>query len=399
IFFFCNTGFTMGSIGAASTEFCIDVFRELRVQHVNENIFYSPLSIISALSMVYLGARENTRAQIDEVFHFDKITGFGDTVDPQVQKKFHLFLYVTFSCEQNLADRTVSYNYSLNLASRLYAEESYPILPEYIQCVKELYNEGLETVSFQTGADQARELINSWVENQTNGVIKNILQPSSVDPQTEMVLVNAIYFKGLWQKAFKDEETQAVPFRITEQENRPVQMMYQFGSFKVAVVASEKIKILELPYASGQLSMWVLLPDEVSGLEQLENAITFEKLTEWTSSDLTEERKIKVFLPRVKIEEKYNLTAVLMALGVTDLFSSSANFSGISAAENLKMSEAVHEAFVEIYEAGSEVVGSSGAGIEAPSDSEEFRADHPFLFLIKHNPTNSILFFGRCFSP
>ncbi|KFQ53184.1 Ovalbumin, partial [Nestor notabilis] len=229
--------------------------------------------------------------------------------------------------------------------------------------------------------------------------IKNILQPSSVDPQTEMVLVNAIYFKGVWEKAFKDEETQAVPFRITEQENRPVQIMYQFGSFKVAVVASEKIKILELPYASGQLSMLVLLPDEVSGLEQLENAITFEKLTEWTSSDIMEEKKIKVFLPRMKIEEKYNLTSVLVALGIADLFSSSANLSGISSAESLKMSEAVHEAFVEIYEAGSEVVGSSGAGIEAASDSEEFRADHPFLFLIKHKPTNSILFFGRCFSP
>lgn len=132
---------------------------------------------------------------------------------------------------------------------------------------------------------------------------------------------------------------------------------------------------------------------------QLENAISFEKLTEWTSSDLMEERKIKVFLPRVKIEEKYNLTAVLAALGITDLFSSSANLSGISAAENLKISEAVHEAFVEIYEGGSEVVGSSGAGIEVASDSEEFKADHPFLFLIKHNPTNSILFFGRCFSP
>ncbi|KFQ88640.1 Ovalbumin, partial [Phoenicopterus ruber ruber] len=229
--------------------------------------------------------------------------------------------------------------------------------------------------------------------------IKNILQPGSVDSQTEMVLVNAVYFKGMWEKAFKDEDTQAMPFRMTEQESTPVQMMYQVGSFKVAEMASEKMKILELPYASGELSMLVLLPDDVSGLEEIENAITFEKLTEWTSSSIMEERKIKVYLPRMKMEEKYNLTSVLMALGMTDLFSSSANLSGISSAESLKMSEAVHEAFVEIYEAGSEVVGSTGAGMEATSVSEEFRADHPFLFLIKHNPTNSIAFFGRCFSP
>ncbi|KAF1598252.1 UNVERIFIED_CONTAM: Ovalbumin, partial [Eudyptes pachyrhynchus] len=391
-----NTGFTMGSISAASTEFCFDIFNELKVQHVNENIFYSPLSIISALSMVYLGARENTKAQIDKVFHFDKITGFGETIESQCSTSVsvHTSLKDMFTQITKPSD-----SYSLSFASRLYAEETYPILPEYSQCVEELYKGGLESISFQTAADQARELINSWVESQTNGMIKNILQPGSVDPQTELVLVNAIYFKGTWEKAFKDKDTQAVPFRVTEQESKPVQMMYQVGSYKVAVIASEKMKILELPYASGELSMLVLLPDDVSGLEQLETAITFEKLMEWTSSNMMEERKVKVYLPRMKIEEKYNLTSVLVALGMTDLFSPSANLSGISSAESLKMSEAVHEAFVEIYEAGSEVLGSTGAGMEVTSVSEEFRADHPFLFLIKCNTTNSILFFGRCFSP
>ncbi|NXL32277.1 OVAL protein, partial [Glaucidium brasilianum] len=390
-----NTGFTMGSISTASTEFCFDVFKELKVQHVNENIFYSPLSIISALSMVYLGARGNTRAQIEKVVHFDKITGFGESIESQCG--------TSVSVHTSLKDMLIqvskpSDNYSLSFASRLYAEETYPILPEYLQCVKELYKGGLESISFQTAADQARQLINSWVESQTNGMIKDILQPSSVDAQTEMVLVNAIYFKGMWEKAFKDEDTQEVPFRITEQESKPVQMMYQIGSFKVAVMASEKIKILELPYASGELSMLIMLPDDVSGLEQLETAITSEKLIEWTSPSIMEERKMKVYLPRIKIEEKYNLTSVLMDLGMTDLFSPSANLSGISSVESLKMSEAIHEAFVEIYEAGSEVVGSTEAGLEVTSISE-FRVDHPFLFLIKHNPTNIILFFGRCISP
>ncbi|XP_051467309.1 ovalbumin-like [Apus apus] len=386
----------MGSIGAASAEFCLDIFKELKVQHVNENIIFSPMTIISALSMVYLGAKEDTRAQIDKVVPFDKITGFGETVESQcpTSASVHSSLKDIFNQIIKRSD-----NYSLGLASRLYAEESYPILPEYLQCVKELYKGGLETISFQTAADQARQLINSWVESQTNGMIKNILQPSSVNSQTEMVLVNAIYFRGLWQKAFKDEDTQAVPFRITEQESKPVQMMHQIGSFKVADIASEKIKILELPYASGQLSMLVLLPDDVSGLEQLESSITVEKLIEWTSSNLTEERNVKVYLPRLKIEEKYNLTSVLAALGVTDLFSSSANLSGISTAESLKLSRAVHESFVEIHEAGHEVEGPKEAGIEVTSVLEEFRVDHPFLFVTKHNPTNSILFLGRCLSP
>ncbi|XP_027583745.2 ovalbumin-like [Pipra filicauda] len=388
-----NTGFTMGSIGPLSVEFCCDVFKELRIQHARENIFYSPVTIISALSMVYLGARDNTKAQIEKAVHFDKIPGFGESIESQcgTSLSIHTSLKDIFTQITKPSD-----NYTVGIASRLYAEEKYPILPEYLQCIKELYKGGLEPISFQTAAEQARELINSWVESQTNGIIKNILQPSSVNPETDMVLVNAIYFKGLWEKAFKDEGTQTVPFRITEQESKPVQMMFQIGSFRVAEIASEKIRILELPYASGQLSLWVLLPDDISGLEQLETAITFENLKEWTSSTKMEERKIKVYLPRMKIEEKYNLTSVLTSLGITDLFSSSANLSGISSAERLKVSSAFHEASMEINEAGSKVVG---AGVDDTSVSEEFRVDRPFLFLIKHNPSNSIFFFGRCFSP
>ncbi|XP_065685934.1 ovalbumin-like [Patagioenas fasciata] len=386
----------MASIGAASAEFSFEVFDELKAQYVNQNIFFAPLSILSALSMLYLGVRGNTKAQIDKVVHFDKITGSGETVESQCSTSVnvHTSLKDVFIQITKPSD-----NYSLSFASRLYAEKTFQILPEYMQCVRELYKEGVETVSFQTAADQARELINSWVERQTNGMIRNTLPPGSVDPQTEIVLVNAIYFKGVWEKAFQVEDTQTMPFRVTEQESEPVQMMYQIGSFKVAELSSERMKILELPYASGMLSMWVILPDDISGLEQIEKAITFEKLQEWTSSNLMEEKTVKVYLPRMKIEEKYNLTSVLMGLGITDLFSSSADLSGLSSAERLKVSEAVHQAFVEINEAGSEVAGSSGAGVKDESASQEFKVDHPFLFVIRHNPTDGILFLGRCISP
>ena len=134
---------------------------------------------------------------------------------------------------------------------------------------------------------------------------------------------------------------------------------------------------------------------------QIENTISFEKLTQWTSPSVMERRGVKVYLPRMKIEEKYNLTSVLVALGMTDLFSPSANLSGISSAESLKMSEAVHGAYMEVNEEGTEVAGSTEVmgDIKNSPDFEEFRADHPFLFLIRHNPTNSIVFFGRYCSP
>ncbi|NXP46118.1 OVALX protein, partial [Heliornis fulica] len=231
--------------------------------------------------------------------------------------------------------------------------------------------------------------------------IQDILQPGSVDMDTMMVLVNAIYFKGTWKTAFKESHTREVPFSVTKQESRPVQMMCQNSTFKVAAVAAEKMKILELPYISGELSLLVLLPDDISDLEQLENKISFEKLVEWTSPNVMVKKRVKVYLPRMKIEERYNLTSVLMALGMTDLFSPSANLSGISSAESLKMSEAFHEAYMEVNEEGTEMAGAAGVvgSVKYSSEAEEFKADHPFLFLIRHNPSNIILFFGKYCSP
>ncbi|NXX36257.1 OVAL protein, partial [Nicator chloris] len=387
---------TMGSIGPVSTEICCDIFRELRSQSVQENVCFSPLLIYSAVLLVYMGAKDNTKAQIEKALHFDKIPGFGESIESQcgTSESIHTSLKDIFTQITKPSD-----NYSISIASRLYAEEKYPILPEYKQCVKEPYKGGVESISFQTAAEKSRELINSWFESQTNGTIKNILRPSSVSSQTDAVLVSAIYFRGLWDKALWEEDTQTIPFRITEQDSKPVQMMSQIGTFKVAEIPSEKCRILEVPCDRERLSLWVLLPDDISGLEKLETAITFENLKEWTSSSKMEERKIKVYLPRMKIEEKYNLTSVLKSLGITDLFSSSANLSGISSAESLKVSGVFHEAFVEIYEAASKVVGSPGAGVDDASVSEVIKADRPFIFWIKHNPSDSILLFGRCSSP
>ncbi|NXG10362.1 OVALX protein, partial [Sakesphorus luctuosus] len=231
--------------------------------------------------------------------------------------------------------------------------------------------------------------------------IQDLLEPGSVDLHTVLVLVNAIYFKGIWKTEFKEEDTQEVPFNVTEQDSRLVQMMCQNSTFKVARVAAEKIRILELPYASGELSLLVLLPDDISGLQELENKISFEKLTEWTSPSVMEQRRVKVYLPRMKMERKYNLTSVLTTLGMIDLFSPKANLSGISSAEGLKMSEAIHEAYLEVTEEGTEVADSVvvTGDIQDSSEFEEFRVDHPFLFFIRHNPSNMILFFGRYCSP
>nr|XP_005481864.1 ovalbumin [Zonotrichia albicollis] len=337
----------MGSISAANAEFCFDVFKEVKLHHPNDNIFYCPLSMIAALAMVYLGARNNTEYQMEKVLHFDKIAGLG-SIQTKVQKpKCGKSANIHLLFKEILSDITApEANYSLHIANRLYAEKTSQILPIYLKCVKKLYRSGLEMVNFKTASNQTRQRINSWVKNQTNGQIRDFLEPSSVNPQTVLVLVNAIFFKGKWKTPFQEEHTEEVPFNVTE----------------------------------------------------LENKISFEKLTEWTSSEVMEKKRVKVYLPRMKIEEKYNLTSVLISLGMTDLFSPAANLSGISAAESLRVSEAVHEAYLEVNEEGTEEGTGSADDTEDilySSEFEEFRADHPFLFLIKHNPSNLILFFGR----
>ncbi|NXY37673.1 OVALX protein, partial [Pomatorhinus ruficollis] len=231
--------------------------------------------------------------------------------------------------------------------------------------------------------------------------IQDFLVSDSVDVNTALVFVNAIYFKGIWKTPFKEEDTQEEPFNVTEQESRPVQMMRQNSTFKVARVAEDKIKVVELPYSQEELSMFVVLPDDISDLAQLENKISYDKLMEWTSPEVMQKKRVKVYLPRMKIEEKYNLTSVLTSLGMTDLFSPSANLSGISSAKSLRISEAIHEAYMEVTEEGTEAGGSEvvTGDIQHSSDFEEFRADRPFIFFVKHNPSGMILLFGRYSSP
>ncbi|XP_010215472.1 PREDICTED: ovalbumin-related protein X-like [Tinamus guttatus] len=388
----------MGSISAANAEFCFDVFKELKIHHAKQNIFFAPLSLMSALSMVYMGARGNTESQMEKVLHFDEIAGLGGTIPSKCGKSVNIQILF----KELLSDITAPEgNHSLHIANRLYAEKTCPILPIYLKCVKKLYRTGLEMINFKESSDEVRQLINSWVENKTNGQIQDFLEPSSIDLDTALLLVSAVNFKGMWKKAFRKDHTKEVLFRVTEKESKPVQMMCQNGTFKMAVVAAEKIKILELPYASEELSMVVLLPEDVSRLEQLESTISFEKITEWTSPDLMEKKIVQVCFPRMKIEEKYNLTSVLMSLGMTDVFGPLANLSGISEAENLKISKVFHGASMEVNEAGVEVAGSTEdvEDIKQSPVSEEFRVSHPFIFLIKHNPTNGIIFFGRYFSP
>ncbi|KFU92069.1 Leukocyte elastase inhibitor B, partial [Chaetura pelagica] len=297
--------------------------------------------------------------------------------------------------------------YLLRLANRLFGEKSYSFLPDFLANTQKFYGADLATVDFLQACDEARKEINQWVEEKTEGKIPSVLPEGSVDSRTRLVLVNAIYFKGNWAEKFREARTTDMPFRLNKNERKTVKMMYQKNEFPFGYFPDKKLRVLELPYDGKELSMIILLPDDIeddsTGLQQLEKQLTLEKLQEWTRPENLYSDDVCVHLPKFKLEESYDLQSDLRALGLLDVFDSGkADLSGMSGARDLFVSKVVHKAFIEVNEEGTEAAAATAVRFQyccGRMNQPYFKADHPFLFFIRHNPTRSILFLGRYASP
>lgn len=379
----------MEQLSSANSLFALELFRTLNESNPTGNIFFSPFSISSALAMVFLGTKGSTAAQLSKTFHFDSVE--------DVHSRFQ-------SLNAEVSKRGAAH--TLKLANRLYGEKTYNFLPEFLTSTQKMYGADLAPVDFQHASEDARKEINQWVKGQTEGKIPELLAMGVVDSMTKLVLVNAIYFKGLWEEKFMKQDTTDAPFRLNKKNTKSVKMMYQKKKFFFGYISDLKCKVLEMPYQGGELSMLILLPedieDESTGLKKIEEQITLEKLREWTKRENLENIDVHVKLPRFKIEESYILNSNLGRLGLQDLFNSSkADLSGMSGSRDLFISKIVHKAFVEVNEEGTEAAATT-AGIATFCmllPEEEFTADHPFVFFIRHNPTANVLFLGRVCSP
>uniref|UniRef100_A0A8C5KB39 Serpin domain-containing protein n=1 Tax=Jaculus jaculus TaxID=51337 RepID=A0A8C5KB39_JACJA len=379
----------MDPLSRANFLFALDLFRALDKDNATGNIFVSPFSVSSAMSMVFLGTRGNTSAQLSKAFHFDTIE--------DLHSRFQ-----SLSAEMNKPGAS----HILKLANRLYGEKTYNFQPEFLASTQKLYSADLAVVDFQNASEDARNAINQWVKGQTEGKIPELLAAGVVDHMTKLVLVNAIYFKGKWQEKFNKKDTADAPFRLNKKDTKTVKMMYQKNKFPFGYIKDLKCQVLEMPYQGRELSMIFLLPedieDESTGLKMLEEQLTLEKLREWTKPENLEPVDVHVRLPRFELEESYILNPALARLGVRDLFDSSkADLSGMSGARDLFISKVVHKAFLEVNEEGTEAAAAT-AGIATFCmllPEQHFVADHPFLFFIRHNCTANILFLGRVSSP
>ncbi|XP_051655420.1 serpin B6-like isoform X1 [Manacus candei] len=380
----------MESLCAANTTFALDLLRKLCEKKSGQNLFFSPFSISSALSMILLGSKGNTEAQISKVLSLNKAEDAHNG-------------YQSLLSEINNPNT----KYILRTANRLYGEKTFEFLSSFLESSQKSYHAGLEPTDFMNAWEDSRKRINGWVEERTEGKIQNLLAEGLLNSLTRLVLVNAIYFKGNWENQFNKLGTAERPFHINKNETKPVQMMFQTDIFNMTYIGNLQTKILELPYAGNELSMIILLPDAIqdgsTGLERLERELTYEKLRDWISPEMMGSTEVRVSLPRFKLEEDYDLKPILSCMGMPDAFDSGkADFSGMSSGNELVLSEVVHKSFVEVNEEGTEAAAATAAVMMFATSVRivpDFTADHPFLFFIRHNKSSSILFCGRFCSP
>jgi serpin B len=372
---------------AGNSEFAWQLYAKLKEGRKEDgNLFFSPYSISTALAMTWAGARGQTEKQMAQVLHFSL---------PQNQ------LHRAFgSLEQQFNEGDKNGGYELNVANALWGQKGEPFRKEFIDLVGKNYGAGLRELDF-VGAEQAekaRKIINAWVEKKTKEKIKGLIGRTVLDSAT-LVLTNAIYFKGDWAIEFDKKETRDAPFKAAADKEVTVAMMHLKDKFKYA--KSADLQIIELPYKNEDLSMTVLLPKKVDGLEELEKSLTLKNVNQRLGE--LRKQKVVVYLPKFKMTTgPLELSGILKSMGMKGAFSlPPADFSGMTGRKDLFISNVLHKAFVAVDEKGTEAAAATAVGmtVTAVRPAVVFRADHPFIFLIKDNRSGNILFIGRVVNP
>lgn len=366
---------------AGNNGFALDLYSMLKKEE--GNLFFSPYSISSALAMTYGGARGDTAEEMAKALRFalgaDRIhPAFAElnTALAQIQKRGQV---------------------QLHIANSLWPQKNYRLLPEYLTLTKRYYGVSVTPVDFAKSAEEARKLINRWVEDRTNEKIRDLIGPGALDPVTVLVLVNAIYFKGNWASQFDPKRTAECDFSLLDDAKARVSMMYQKGKFGYGEI--EGAQLLELPYVGKELSMVLILPAKPEGLSKVEDQLTPDNLGSWVSR--LSEQDVNVYLPKFKVTwGTFELNKPLQALGMRKAFGSGADFSGMDGTNTLFIGLVLHKAFVEVNEEGTEAAAATAVVMKRSAPKIPiFRADRPFLFLIRDNVTGSILFIGRILDP
>ncbi|MEQ9438123.1 MAG: serpin family protein [Cyclobacteriaceae bacterium] len=368
-----------------SNTFAIDLFRSIHQEKVNENVFISPLSVDIALHMAVNGASGHTKTVMKETL------GVANMSDEEVNQAAQSLT------EQLLGmDRQVL----LAVANSIWYQDVLTLQPGFDALIQNYYDGRIEGLNFTN--PNAKETINQWVEDKTQGKINNLIE--EITPDDVMFLVNAIYFKANWQYQFDPNQTRNEPFYLADGTSVPVKMMSNKGT-KLHFLYREDLQLLDIPYGNGQFSMTILLPQGDRSVAELVDQLNAENVAEWL--DQADTMTTHLMLPKFKTEFKLDLKDVLTGMGMALPFTGSASFHNFFAqdfGEDLYIDRVIHQSFVDVTEEGSEAAAANAVVISYRSmgsspEPTVIRVDRPFVYFIREKHTQTILFAGTMMNP
>ena len=373
------------SYSKSANQFAFDLF-ELTGKD-KKNIIFSPFSISSALSMTYCGAKKQTKKAMSKVLY--------------LPKKNEVLYNAYAEHNRSINSSFISDNVTLNIANSLWGEKSYPFDKEYIKLLSSEFKAPFNKVSFINNTEESRKEINNWVEKKTEKKIKNLIPVKVLSENTRLVLTNAIYFYGGWAKAFNKKATKKADFHVNETETAQVNFLNTAS--KLLYFENELFKSVEIPYKGKAASLILFIPKNINGIDNLLKTIDYNTYTEWNSE--MKEAMVKLSVPKFKIESDFELSDVLSKMGMQTAFTNKANFSGMSKKDDLKIDKVIHKATIGIDEEGTEAAAATAVimvrktSIQNNLNLVEFTADRPFVFILKENANNTILFMGKVVNP
>jgi len=370
-----------------NTDFACDLYRELMSR--DGNIFFSPFSISQALAMTYAGARGNTETQIADTMRF---TVGQDRLHPAFNR-----LDLELQSRGEGAKGKDGEGFRLNIANSTWGQDGWTWQQPFLDTLGVQYGAGMRLVDFFTQPEQCRLTINAWVEERTESRIKDLLPEGIITPETVLVLVNAIYFNAAWLEPFEKEDTYQGDFTLLDESTVTVPLMEQTEEHDY--MEGDGFKAVEIMYDGEELSMVIILPN-IGRFDEIESSLSAEFI-DGIIGDFGN-YSVTLTMPKFEYESEFGLNGALMDMGMEDAFMPGvADFSGMDGSHLLYITDVVHKAYVGVDEAGTEAAAATGVviGYTSIPQSATFKADHPFIFLIRDIETGSILFIGRVLNP
>ncbi len=377
-----NSAVMNSNLAAASNAFGFDLFQRLRLRAADKNVFFSPLSVATALGMAYNGAAGETKNAMASVLKIENLS----------RDEFN-----SASAELLRALKSPDPKIEIAIANSLWARAGIRFDEGFLARNRRFYDAEVSTLDFSD--PQSVATINRWASAHTKGRIGRIID--KIDPQQVMFLINAVYFKGQWQKRFEKALTKEQPFYMLGGRRKPVPMMAQSG--KYLYYRGDKFQAVSLPYGNGGVSLYLFLPDQGASLDDFLKDLSYRKWEEWMKS--FDETPGDVKLPQFKLDYEEKLNDSLKALGMEAAFDARrADFSDARPERDLYISEVKHKAVVEVNEEGAEAAAATSVGVSVTSVHEPrqrfiFVADRPFLMAIRDSQTGAILFMGVVIEP